>query len=416
MRLNKKVLDKVDFSKEKSSCPQFRRTKLQNGLTILHEKRDVDVTTVMLGAKYGAAYEDEKEKGVAHFMEHLCFKGTEKRTAKEIAEELEKVGGILNAFTSEEVTAYHVKLPSEHLELAMDVIFDIFFNPVFPEEEVKKEANVICEEIRMYHDNPKAHVLEKIKENLYEKPFGMFVAGTEENVKGMGREFLIGRQREIYVPKNSILCVVGNNDFEDVVKFAEKFVVVRDGESLGVPEIERINNEEEEKRDNLQQANVALGIHFPKANEKERYAAEVFSAILGSGMSSKLFTEVREKRGLVYGVKSDLDLGKDYGYMFIWAGTDKEKVGEVKKICLEEFEKMKNISEKELEDGKEQVIGNQKVESEGSNETAVNLILEEIMGKAEDYYGYEKNIRSVTLEDIKKLAEKTEYSSFVLSP
>ena len=114
------------------------KTKLSNGMTILFEKREVPVTTVMLAAKYGSAYETEEEKGIAHFIEHLCFKGTEKRTTEEIAANLEKVGGILNAHTSEEETAYHVKLPSRHLELAMDVIFDIFFNPKFPEEEVKK--------------------------------------------------------------------------------------------------------------------------------------------------------------------------------------------------------------------------------------------------------------------------------------
>ena len=201
---------------------KFSKIKLKNGLTVLHEKRDVSVTTVMLGVKYGSAYESEKEKGIAHFIEHLCFKGTKKRNTKQIAFELEKVGGILNAFTAEEETAYHVKLPSEHLELAMDVIFDIFFNPLFPEEEVKKEANVICEEIKMYHDNPRAHVFEQIKKGLYKYPFGMFGAGTQENVRGMTRQQLFDKHREIYSPGNSVLVVVGNNEFEEVVKFAEK--------------------------------------------------------------------------------------------------------------------------------------------------------------------------------------------------
>ena len=128
---------------------KFSKKVLDNGLMVLHEKRDVPVTTVMLAVKYGAAYEKGEEKGMAHFMEHLCFKGTEKRTVEEIAREVESVGGILNAFTHEEVTAYHVKLPSKHLEIAMDVIFDVFFNASFPEEEVEKEANVVCEEIKI---------------------------------------------------------------------------------------------------------------------------------------------------------------------------------------------------------------------------------------------------------------------------
>ncbi len=395
---------------------EFNKKVLENGLTILHEKRDVPVTTVMLAAKYGGAYESEKEKGIAHFIEHLCFKGTEKRTVKQIAEEVERVGGDLNAFTHEEITAYHVKLPSEHLNIAMDVIFDIFFNASFPKDEVEKEANVICEEIKMYKDNPRAHVLEKIKNCLYKGPFGTFLAGSEETVKGMKREQLLGRHREVYVPSNSILCVVGNNSFEDVVLMAEKYCIERAGEAMKIPEIEPQILKSEEKRSGIQQTNLALGFHFPFLNDKERYSSEIFMTILGQGMSSKLFSEVREKRGLVYGVKSELDLGRNYGYMIIWAGTDEGKRQEVIDICLKEFKKMGEISEEELLRAKIQIIGGKNVSSECSNDTAVNLILEEASNKAENYYDYEKKINEVSLEEIKKLASKTDYACFVLGP
>ena len=395
---------------------EFNKKVLENGLTILHEKRDVHVTTIMLSVKYGSAYETEAEKGMAHFMEHLCFKGTEKRTVNQIAEEVEKVGGILNAFTSEEITAYHVKLPSEHLEIAADVIFDVFFNASFPEEEVAKEAKVICEEIKMYRDNPRAHVFEKIKSLLYEKPFGMFIAGSEEGVCGMSREMLFNKHRQMYVPKNSVLTVVGNNDFEEVVKLAEKFSVEREGKSHEIPEIKKTILKDSEKRENLSQSNLALGIHFPLASDDDRYSAEIFSAILGQGMSSKLFREVREKRGLVYGVKTDLDSGKNYGYLVIWAGTDPGNVEEVENVCLEEFSKMKNVTEEELEAAKVQVIGNRHVENEGSSNVAVGLTLEEFSEKAEDYYDYSKKINEVTLEDVHSFANKTEFARFNLGP
>ena len=241
---------------------KFNKKVLGNGLTILHEKRDVPVTTVMLASKYGGAYETEKEKGIAHFMEHLCFKGTEKRTVKQIADEVEKVGGELNAFTHEEITAYHVKLPSKHLSIAMDVVSDIYFNASFPEEEIVKEANVICEEIKMYYDNPRAHVLEQIKNNLYEKPFGIFLAGNEEVVKGMTRKQLIDRHREVYVPSNSILCVVGNNSFEEVVSMAEKISIEREGKTIKIPKIKLQSLKSDEKREGIQQANLALGSIF----------------------------------------------------------------------------------------------------------------------------------------------------------
>ena len=252
----------------------------------------------------------------------------------------------------------------------------------------------------------------------------------------MTREQLFNKHREIYVPSNSILSVVGDNDFEEVVSFAEKLTsqnlefratltnskqksVGADSNNLEeheVPEIVKKNVKGSENRPGIEQMNLAIGFHFPSSGDDEFYAAEVFSAILGQGMSSKLFSEVREKRGLVYGVKSDLDSGKNYGYMIIWAGTDPSKEKEVIDICLEEFKKMGSISEDELTEAKVQAIGNRHVESEGSSETAVNLIMEEISGDAEDYYKYEEKINSVSLDDIKKLASKTEYSSFSLGP
>ena len=400
---------------------EFNKKTLDNGMIVLHEKRDVPVTTVMLGTRYGSAYEKEEEKGIAHFIEHLCFKGTEKRTAKEIACEVEKTGGLLNAFTAEEMTAYYVKLPSRHLNMAMDVLFDIFFNPVFPEEDVAREANVICEEIRMYNDEPRMHVLKRIKENLYKKPFGIFAAGLQENVKKFKREDLLKRHREVYVPENSVLCVVGNNDFDDVVKIAEEFSrdVKRDLVKHNVAEVSLNNLNNEEKRDNLQQANICLGFHFPRLGEKERYAAEVFSAILGQGMSSVLFTEVREKRGLAYAVRTFLELGREYGYMLIYIGTDKSKTKEVEEICLQKFHDMKDLNEEDIIEGKKQVIGNHDVDKEESNNTALNLIYEEICNPcvgAESYYKYKENIENVSLDDIKKIADKTEYASFKLLP
>jgi predicted Zn-dependent peptidase len=400
---------------------KFQKKILDNGLTVLFEKRDVDVTTVMLGVRYGSGYDSVEEKGTAHFIEHLCFKGTEKRNVREVVDEVEKIGGEINAYTFEQATMYLAKLPSNHLGVAMDVISDIFLNPIFPEEDVKREASVICEEIKMYKDSPMRHVYDKIAENLYEEPFGLPGAGRAEVVLEMTREQLIKKHDEIYVPGNSILCVVGNNDFEEIISLAKEFsskVRTRKSEvkKVEMPEIKKRLVKNEEKRTGLEQANVALGFHFPKAGDKGNYAAEVFSAILGKGMSSKLFAEVREKRGLVYGVKSDLDSGKHHGYMVIWAGTDPSKVEEVKKICLEEFGKMGAISQRELDEAKIQVVGNRKVESEGSIETAVNLIMEEISGDAEDYYDYEKRINEVTLEDIKKLAKISEFASFSLGP
>jgi predicted Zn-dependent peptidase len=395
---------------------EFKKAVLKNGMTLLFEKREVPVTTVMLATKFGSINEQEKEKGVAHFIEHLCFKGTKKRTTFQIAAELEKVGGNLNAFTSEEETAYHVKLPSQHLNLAMDVIFDIFFNPLFPEEEIKKEANVICEEIKMYYDNPRMRAMDKIKDCLYKKPFGLSIAGSEESVRGMKREDLLKKHKEYYCSKNAILSVVGNNDFEEVLKLAEKYSVECEGKEIEIPKISLQNKKEREERVDIQQANLIIGIHFPKANEKGRYASEIVSAILGEGMSSKLFTEIREKRGLAYAVKTDLDVGKNYGYLIIYVGTDKGKIEQVIDLSIKELKKLSEISEKELKEAKEQLIGNYLLDSEDCAKTALNLILEEISGKAEDYYSYKENIEKVSLQDINNLLKFQDYSYYCVLP
>jgi predicted Zn-dependent peptidase len=396
---------------------KFNRAVLDNGLTIIHEERDVPVTTVMMGVKFGSMYESEEEKGIAHFIEHLCFKGTEKRTTEEISKELEHKGGELNAFTSEDITAYHVRLPSKHLELAIDVIGDIFFNPTFPEGDIKQEASVVCEEIKMYNDNPRMHSIRTLLSNLYEGPFGMSTLGTKETVESMTRQQLLDKHRSLYVPKNSILCVVGNNSFGDVLKFAKKYVSLeRQGDEIGTLEILKKVESNEEKRPDLMQTNLCLGIHFPPLGDKGRYSAEIFNSILGGGMSSRLFLEVREKKGLVYSIKSDLDIGRDYCYMIIFAGCDPKNKEEVIKICKTEFKKMENLTEDELRIAKGQVIGKEITDSEGSGDAATNLIMEEFATKAENVYEYEKKINAVTLKDVQELAKDIQFAEFSVGP
>ncbi len=395
---------------------KFTKKVLSNGLTILHEKRDVPVTTVAIASRFGAEYERESEKGISHVIEHLCFKGTNKRSAKEISSEIEKIGGNLNAFTHEEVTLYHAKLPSKHMGVALDVLFDIYFNSVFPDEEIKKEIKVICEEIKMRKDNPRVYVCDRLKQSLYEKPFGLNISGDDKSILALTREDIVKKHEAKYCPANSILCVVGNNSLSEVMKFVEKFDFPKNilFEKSQTPK--KINLISEEKRLGLEQANLAIGFHFPIGSSKERYAAQLFNSIFGDGMSSKLFLEVREKLGLVYAIKSDFDLGKDYGYLLIYAGTDKSKVRQVIEIVSSEFKKMENISEEELEEAKRQIVGNYLVESEGSGECVVNLVMEEILDKAEKYYQFEKRIKEVSLEEVQALAKSSNFSYSVLSP
>lgn len=386
-------------------------------MTILHEKRDVPVTTVMLAFKYGSAYEQEDEKGVAHFIEHMCFKGTKKRTTEQISSTIEKLGGDINAFTHEEVTAYHVKISSEHASVAMDVLFDMCFHPLFEEKEMQREISVIGEEIKMHKDDPTRHSLGKIKENLFEKPFGIGTIGSVRNLQKLSRVGILEKHKQIYCPKNTILCVVGNNELKDIEKLVNQFS--KDISSNNFIEQKRtkvtniyVNSEEERK--NLEQSTIILGFHFPFAASEGRYAAELFSTILGSGMSSRLWLEVREKRGLAYSVKTFLDAGTNYGYLVIYVGVQKGKEKEAREICLKEFKKMKNITSEELQKTKEQLIGQRKLSMEGSEDVALNLVLEEIWKEGEEYYNYFERINKVSLEQVRQLSKISKNSSFSL--
>lgn len=395
---------------------KFTKKILKNGLVILHEKRDVPVTTVVLASRFGAAYESEKEKGVSHVIEHMCFKGTKRRNAEQISSEIEKLGGVLNAFTHEEVTMFHARLSSTKVNVAMDVLFDMYFNSVFAEKEIEKEKKVICEEIKMRKDNPRIYVCDRLKQNLFGKPFGMNISGDENSVMGLTRLGLVRKHEEFYCPSNSILCVVGNNDIKDILKFVNNFSFPDKGKTKKLPELNKINLFSNEKREGIEQANVCIGFHFPIGPSDKRYAAEIFNSVLGDGMSSKLFLEVRENKGLVYAIKSEIDLGTKYGYLLIYAGADKNKVKEVIDICVAEFNKMKYLTSKDLDEAKNKLIGDRLVNSEGSEESAVNLVVEEILGDAKNYYSFEKKFRNVSIKDIKSLADSCKYSYAVLSP
>ncbi len=394
--------------------PEFYRKKLDNGLIVIFEKRHIPVVSSAACVKFGAQHESESIKGISHFVEHLVFKGTKKRTVQEIPKEIEDKGGIINAFTGEEITAYWNKLPSMHFETGADIAIDLALNPVFEKEALERERKVILEEIKMYHDNPSTYVMEKIKELMYKKPFNMSIAGTAKTVKGLSREKVIQLHDKIYTTNNMIFAVVGKTDFDAVLEQAKKFPNIRK-EIKFIP-IQTNNSEIIEKRKGIDQAHLILGRHAPKSGDKNRYSSEIFSNILGGGMSSKLFQEIREKRGLCYAIKSILEQSKDFAYDLVYAGVLKENVNETKKLILQEIKKMGSLTQKELDEAKERLIGLRQVNKEKCDATMVELIAEELAGNAEEYYDYEKKINSVKLDDVRGLSKLKGYSFVALVP
>lgn len=393
----------------------FYRKKLKSGLTVLFERRKLPLVCCSVALRYGSAYESEKLKGASHFLEHLVFKGTKKRTAKEISEEVERKGGILNAYTSEEVTCYWNKLPSKYVETGVDIVSDVTLNPLLKTEDLEKERKVILEEIRMRYDDPRIYVLERSKALLYEPPFNLPTAGTSSTVTSMSREDLNDIFRSGYGSSNMILTIVGNTDFELICELAEQLFPVQ---NTSVKEDTPIlkNLEFTEKRKGIQQAHLVFSFHRPTLHATNRYAAELFDVILAGGMSSRLFQEIREKKGLAYVVRGFLEQANQYGYEMIYVGTMKNKVKQVKELIIKEIGKIKKLENVDLEEAKEQLLGLRNVETESSEQVMMNLLVEENAGDAREFYKYEERINGVNRKEVADLSQLTSYSFIALVP
>lgn len=397
---------------------KVQRRVLSNGMSVVFEKRALPVVAASITNRFGAAYENSEVKGVAHVIEHLLFTGTRTRSHEEISREIEKRGGLLNAFTSHEVTSYWFKLPSKHLFAGLDIIVDMVKNPKFDLEKFEKEKKVILEEIKMYHDSPRLAVFEHLEKNMFNKPFGELVIGNKESVSGLKREEVVKMFNDNYDPSRFIVTIVGDADFEKICKYFEENFEAKNL-TLVMPKIVKRNQESVEEREGIDQAHFVLGMHAPLMNNPEVYPLLLLDAYLANGMSSKLFLEIREKRGLAYAVKSGLEAEENYSFYTIYVGTTKEAVSEVKKLILEGFKDIEKMSEEELNEAKERVIGLHNVSSEESTDVMRELINYELNNDLAGYGEFEKRVRNVALGDVKKLAVsllKNGFSSAAIVP
>lgn len=392
------------------------KRKLKNGITLVVEQRDLPVVALSIANRYGASYETSKIKGIAHFIEHLVFTGTKTRTHEDISREIEKKGGILNAFTSNDVTAFWFKLPSEHLFAGLDILTDMLNNPLFEITKFEKEKKVIIEEIKMYHDTPTRHIYDKIAGNLYGSPFGDGIIGSEKTINALTRDFVANHFHQVYNPANYIVTAVGKVNIPKLIAYLEKNF--KPSKSKAQPlKVKKINRQSTETRPGLDQAHFIFATHAPMARDPARYALEVLDAHLaGSAMSSQLFLKIREERGLAYTVKGSITVENTHAYYTIYVGTRKEAIPQVKAIILEEFKKARLMTPSQLKEAKERLIGLRKISMEESVEVMNELLFAELTGKAEDYYSHVAQINKVTLADIKKAASIKDYSTASIVP
>ncbi len=396
---------------------KFEKRKLSNGITVLFEKRDVPVVSLSISNPFAASHETADIKGVAHLIEHLLFTGTKTRTHEDISREIEKKGGILNAFTAEDVTSYWFKLPSEHVLIGLRILVDMLKNPSFNKEKFEKEKKVVLEEIKMYHDMPQVHIYEKIQENMFEPPFGIGIIGTKNTVSSLTRDFVVNYFEEKYSPENFIVTVVGKTDIDKICALLEEEFSPKN-KVYSALEIKKKSGKSIEEREGIDQAHFMFGVHAPFASESEHEVLEVLDAYLASGMSSKLFLEIREKRGLAYSINGSINTERNYSFYTIYVGTTKEAMKEVEKIILEEINNIQNLNEVQLNEAKERLIGLRKITSEESSKVMNSLLFSEIATAAEDYYENEKKINKVTLEQVKHLAKTLvkNYSTAAIVP
>jgi predicted Zn-dependent peptidase len=395
----------------------FFKKKLNSGMVVLMEKRDLPVVSLGIANRFGAGFETSEIKGIAHFIEHLLFTGTKTRSHEDISREIEKKGGVLNAFTAHEVTNFWFKLPSEHVFSGLDILTDMLKNPRFDKEKFEKEKKVILEEIKMYHDTPMYDVYDQLEKNMFEKPFGELIIGSKETVSKMDRDFVADYFEKMYNPQNYIVSIVGNVDFEKICDYLEKNFEST-GKDMKSLEIQIKNGDSVEERSGIDQAHIVFGIHAPMPLSKEYSVLKVLDAYLANGMSSRLFLKIREEKGLAYSVKSSLSSEKSYSNYLIYVGTTKEAVDEVKKLILEGFDEIEKMTENDLEESKQRIIGLRRVGSEEGINVMKDLLFEELVGDAENYYKEEEKIKQVGLENVKELARKLkkDYSTAVIVP
>ena len=393
----------------------YKKTTLPNGLRIITvPNKNSQSATVMVLVGVGSKYERKQESGISHFVEHLFFKGTQKRpTAKDIAQDLDKIGGSYNAFTSKEWTGYFAKVDKSHFNLALDWVSDIFLNSRLPAKEIEKERGVIIEEINMTLDAPMRYVGDLWEELLYgNQPAGWQIIGSKENILNLKRADFINYINEHYSSRNTVVAVAGNFPQKDIIKIVGKYFK-NIGEDKPKEKIKTI--ERQAKPETLlyykptDQSHLCLGARGFDMFSEKRFAQKLLAIILGGNMSSRLFLEVREKKGLAYYIHTNDETYTDSGYLVTQAGAPNDKADEAVAVILKEYKRIKErgVSPEELKKAKDYFKGALTLSLEPSDAQAMFFASQEALsGKiltAKEKY---EKISKITNKDIQRIAQE----------
>jgi predicted Zn-dependent peptidase len=391
----------------------IRRQKLPNGLTVITEQmQHIRSASIGIWLQTGSRDEDAEWNGISHFIEHMVFKGTKHRTAEEIARQVDSIGGNMDAFTAKECICFNVKVLDEHVPTALDILSDLVLNPVFDAQDIARERGVIMEEIKMDEDNPDYLVHEIFTQNFWkDHPLGKPILGTKETVKRFERDAVLDAYTHRFAPGNIIVSAAGNLDHERFVELVkaqfEHMQPKSNGFHSSAPKtFSRIILRNKKA---LEQVQLCIGVPaHPIAHEK-RHAGYILNTLLGGGMSSRLFQNIRERQGLAYSIYSDLNPYRDTGCLAVYAGTSLASASKVVQSVVQEFRKMKTeaVPEEELRRAKAQLKGSLMLSLESSTSRMSNLARQEMY--FDRFYDLDElidRIEAVTVEDLTHLANE----------
>lgn len=392
----------------------YKLTILDNGLKVI-TNRMVDIHSVSVGLwiKTGGRYETEKKQGLSHFMEHMLFKGTDKRSCQQLKQAIEQKGGVFNAFAAEEFVCYYVKILSEHLNLACDILSDMVLNPSLKNEEIEKERKVIIEEIRMYLDLPNQYVHDLLDELIWpDHPLGLPLLGTYDTVGSIVHSDLAGHKELFHRPNNIIAVCTGNVEHDCFVKTIDRFF--KRHQPARPISFEKVKPAALKPRTRFydkdtEQTHLCLGVRGPGRKHPERYALALLNIILGGNMSSRLFNEIREKRSLAYEIGSSVSQYSDTGSFFIHAGIDNKKIKEAIAVIMKELKKIKDspVTRREFDMAREYYKSGLLMALEDSMTNM--LFLGEQMASIDRIYTKDnilEELEGVDIDMVKRMAER----------
>ena len=391
----------------------IHREVLPNGLIVLTEEmQHIRSVSIGIWIKTGSRDEDLQWNGISHFIEHMVFKGTKHRSAEEIARQVDSIGGNMDAFTAKECVCFNVKVLDDHLPIAMDVLSDLVLNPVFDGADITRERGVILEEIKMDEDSPDYLVHEIFTQNFWkDHPLGKPILGTKETVKKFEQPVVLDFYGQRFAPGNLIICAAGNLKHAQFVELVNKHFAQMPPKKNGfhspqpkiVPRIIMRNKKA------LEQVQICVGVPSHPIAHGKRYASYILNTLLGGGMSSRLFQNIRERQGLAYAIYSDLNPYRDTGCLSVYAGTSRESAGKVVQSIVSEFRKLKTetVPPEELRRAKDQLKGSLMLSLESSTARMSNLARQEMY--FDRFYTLDElieKIEGVTAEELKELAEQ----------